>query len=120
MPTALQHLRQVRGHRESQGAQEKARRPPNLKLSIFNFQFSIGLKAEASAAPSSARPRRRWLSVLAAVLLLALLFAGYKAKVYTDSDRFCISCHEIKKSHETFLASKHNTKGIRCVSCHIA
>lgn len=54
------------------------------------------------------------------VLLLVLLFGGYRAKLYTDSDHFCASCHEIKQSHETFLASKHNTKGIRCVSCHIA
>src|SRR5919201_146962 len=56
------------------------------------------------------------LLVIAAVIVGALALSG-AAVPLTNHPKFCASCHNIRPSYESWLASTH--KSVTCVDCHV-
>jgi nitrate/TMAO reductase-like tetraheme cytochrome c subunit len=57
------------------------------------------------------------LLVIGLVGCFIVLMGGYSLLSYTNSSKFCSSCHEMAPEYQTYTASSHNQ--ISCVQCHI-
>jgi cytochrome c nitrite reductase small subunit len=55
--------------------------------------------------------------VLTVAILVGALLLGGVAIPLTNHPTFCASCHNIRPSHDTWLASTHKT--VTCVDCHV-
>jgi cytochrome c-type protein NapC len=72
------------------------------------------------------RERKRFLSasVIVAFVLGVVFVAVFNMTLaYTNSEEFCIGCHEMKYNHDEYKDSTHsfNRSGVRatCVDCHL-
>jgi nitrate/TMAO reductase-like tetraheme cytochrome c subunit len=60
--------------------------------------------------------RRSHAVVILAVVAGAVLLGGVAIPL-TDHPKFCASCHNIRPSYDTWVASSH--KEVTCVDCHV-
>lgn len=60
--------------------------------------------------------RKRKAIVILAILAGAVALGGVAVPL-TDHPRFCASCHNIRPSFESWVASSH--KDVTCVACHV-
>ena len=69
--------------------------------------------------------RITWGGVAVGVILGVILWGGFNTFVeYTNTNQFCISCHEMRETvYEEYKQSKHytNPSGVRvaCADCHV-
>ncbi|MBP1730166.1 MAG: hypothetical protein H6Q55_595, partial [Deltaproteobacteria bacterium] len=60
--------------------------------------------------------KRRFLLVLAAVVVLGYIGANLLAYTLTYKPEACLACHIMKPYYENWKASTHNKVG--CIDCH--
>jgi cytochrome c-type protein NapC len=85
------------------------------------------IKVSASDRPEKRRwERKRILSTsIIVAFVLGIVFAGTFNAVldWTNTEKFCIDCHEMKTPHQEYQATIHNKNrtGVRavCVDCHL-
>lgn len=83
----------------------------------------------AAARGTSFRPQRRWgrligLGILALLVSGLLMAAGAAGLAWTNTERFCISCHEMRDNvYAEYKGTIHdvNRTGVRavCSDCHV-
>lgn len=54
--------------------------------------------------------------IVAGIVLVVMVVAGYGAIHFTSGHEFCASCHVMKKPVEAWAASSH--KEVECLGCH--
>jgi cytochrome c-type protein NapC len=85
------------------------------------------IKVSASDRPVMRRwERKRFLSTsIIVAFVLGIVFAGASGAIleWTNSEKFCIDCHEMKTAHKEYQGTIHDTNrtGVRavCVDCHL-
>ena len=56
-------------------------------------------------------------ALVVGVVIIGALALGGLALPLTDHPKFCASCHNIRPSYDTWVASSH--KDVTCVECHV-